>query len=136
MATQWGRRETVIWPPKSPIYTWGAAFLALVLTCAFLWCRFTFGQNALQQFYTPAYVRSAAGAMFKKHDKYRLLYVGNGGKVSRIARTEDVSRGRHADPGWQRTASDSFPERSMPRDSGQSEKDQKPRIRTCHSRRT
>lgn len=93
MATQWGRKETVVWPPKSPIYTWGAAFIALMCTCAFLWGRFTFGQSALQQFYTPAYVRSTAGAMFKKHDKYRLLYVGNGGKVTRVARTEDVTEG-------------------------------------------
>ena len=23
MATQWGRKETVIWPPQVPIYTFG-----------------------------------------------------------------------------------------------------------------
>jgi hypothetical protein len=22
--TQWGRKETIIWPPHSPIYTYGA----------------------------------------------------------------------------------------------------------------
>lgn len=93
MGTQWGRKETVVWPPKSPVYTWGAAVIALVLTCAFLWCRFTFGQNVLQQFYTPAYLRSTAGAAFKKHDKYRLLYVGNGARVNRLARPEDVAEG-------------------------------------------
>ena len=24
--TQWGRKETIIWPPHSPIYTYGAIF--------------------------------------------------------------------------------------------------------------
>ena len=98
MATQWGRKETVIWPPTSPVYTWGAAFIGLMFTCALLWVRFTFGQTTLQQFYTPAYVRSTAGAAFKKHDKYRLLYIGDGGKVSRIARPEDVTEGATPTP--------------------------------------
>ena len=29
--TKWGRKETIIWPPHSPIYTYGAVFMALVL---------------------------------------------------------------------------------------------------------
>ena len=30
--TKWGRKETMIWPPHSPIYTYGAVFIAVVLT--------------------------------------------------------------------------------------------------------
>ena len=82
----------------SPVYTWGAAFIALICTCTFLWGRFTFGQNALQQFYTPAYVRSAAGAIFNKRDKFRLLYVGNGVKVGRIATEADTASGSMPTP--------------------------------------
>ena len=33
--TKWGRKESIIWPPHSPIYTYGAAFVALVLTGLF-----------------------------------------------------------------------------------------------------
>ena len=29
--TKWGRKETIIWPPHSPIYTYGAVFMAVVL---------------------------------------------------------------------------------------------------------
>jgi RecA/RadA recombinase len=93
MAAEWGRKETVIWPPHSPIYTYGAVFLALVCTCAFVWARFTMAQSPLQQFYTPSYLRSAAGAMFKKHDKFRLVYVGNGVKAGRVATEADTAEG-------------------------------------------
>ena len=27
--TKWGRKESIIWPPHSPIYTYGAVFMAL-----------------------------------------------------------------------------------------------------------
>src|SRR5713101_8146374 len=38
--TKWGRNETFIWPPHSPIYTYGAAFIAVILTGFFVYCRF------------------------------------------------------------------------------------------------
>src|ERR1035441_7430618 len=59
--TKWGRKESIIWPPHSPIYTYGAAFMALVLTGLFLYCRFAFGSSPLQRFYTPIYIRSSVG---------------------------------------------------------------------------
>jgi len=58
-AIQWGRKETIIFPPHSPIYSYGAVFLGLVLTGFFVYLRFTFGQLPLQQYYTPIYVRAA-----------------------------------------------------------------------------
>ena len=62
--TKWGRKETIIWPPHSPIYTYGAVFMAVVLTGFFLYCRFSFGNSPLQRFYTPIYIRSSvAGAI-------------------------------------------------------------------------
>ena len=50
---QWGRKETVIFPPHSAIYTYGAVFLAVVMNGCFLYVRFAYGQTPLQQFYTP-----------------------------------------------------------------------------------
>jgi type IV secretory pathway TraG/TraD family ATPase VirD4 len=94
MATQqWGRKETIIFPPHSPIYTYGAVFLAFVLTGCFIYLRFSYGQTPLQQFYTPIYARTAAGAALDKKDKYQLLYVGDGGKPGRIAVETDVQAG-------------------------------------------
>ena len=43
--TKWGRKESIIWPPHSPIYTYGAVFMAVVLTGLFLYCRFTLRQQ-------------------------------------------------------------------------------------------
>jgi len=34
--TQWGRKETVIWPPHLPIYTYGAIFLSIVAAGLFV----------------------------------------------------------------------------------------------------
>ena len=51
MATaQWGRKETIIFPPHSPIYTYGAVFLAVIATGLFVYLRFSFALTPLQQF--------------------------------------------------------------------------------------
>jgi RecA/RadA recombinase len=99
MTSQWGRKESVIWPPHSPIYTYGALFLAFVLTGCFVYLRFSFGQSPLQQFYTPIYMRTAAGAAIDKKDKYQLLYVGDGTKAGRLAVENDVQTGATPAPG-------------------------------------
>ena len=96
MATQWGRKETVIWPPHTPIYTYGALAIAFFCTLACIGARFVFSVPLLQQFYTPAYVRSAAGAMFNKHGSYQMIYVAGLEKVDRIARPDDVVSGSTA----------------------------------------
>ena len=98
-AIQWGRKETIIFPPHNPIYSYGAAFLALVLTGFFVYLRFSFGQLPLQQYYTPIYVRAAAGGAVNKTDKFQLLYVGDGTKASRLATEGDVQEGTTPVPG-------------------------------------
>jgi type IV secretory pathway TraG/TraD family ATPase VirD4 len=96
---QWGRKETIIFPPHSPIYTYGAIFLALVLTGCFVYARFNYGQTPLQQFYTPIYARTAAGAVLNKKDKYQLLYVGDGTRAGQLAVEADVQQGTTSAPG-------------------------------------
>jgi len=96
---QWGRKETIIFPPHSPIYTYGAIFLAFVLTGCFVYARFSYGQTLLQQFYTPIYTRTAAGAVLNKKDKYQLLYVGDGTKAGQLAAEADVQTGTTPAPG-------------------------------------
>jgi hypothetical protein len=44
---QWGRRESIIWPPRHYLYTLGAIFLALVATGFFIYVRFQFGLSPL-----------------------------------------------------------------------------------------
>jgi hypothetical protein len=99
--TKWGRKETMIWPPHSPIYTYGAVFLACVFTGLFLYCRFSFGNSSLQRFYTPIYIRSSiAGAIGAgRQDNYRMLMVGARGIPPRLATNADVADGKTPEPG-------------------------------------
>ena len=99
--TKWGRKETIIWPPHGPIYTYGAVFVAVVLTGLFLYCRFTFGTSLLQRFYTPTYIRSSvAGAIgASRRDNYRMLMVGARGITPRLATHADVTDGETPEPG-------------------------------------
>ena len=99
--TKWGRKETIIWPPHSPIYTYGAVFMACVLTGLFLYCRFSFGNSPLQRFYTPIYIRSTFGGAIgaTRRDNYRLLMVGARGIPARLATNADVTDGTTLQPG-------------------------------------
>jgi Type IV secretion-system coupling protein DNA-binding domain len=91
--TQWGRKETIIFPPHSPIYSYGAIFLAFVLTGFFLYLRFAYGQTPLQQFYTPIYVRSAVSGAFDKRHNYQILYISDGRGAARLATDADIQAG-------------------------------------------
>jgi hypothetical protein len=99
--TKWGRKETMIWPPHSPIYTYGAVFMAVILTGLFLYCRFSFGNSPLQRFYTPTYIRSSiAGTIGAgRRDNYRMLMVGARGIPPRLAMNADVTDGKTPQPG-------------------------------------
>jgi energy-coupling factor transporter ATP-binding protein EcfA2 len=99
MTSQWGRKESVVWPPHSPIYSYGALFLAFILTSCFIYVRFNYGQTPLQQFYTPIYAKTALGAAIDKKDKYQLLYVGDGSKAGQLAVESDVQAGTTPAPG-------------------------------------
>src|SRR5277367_2447061 len=99
MAMQWGRKESIIWPPHSPIYTYGAIFLSVVATGLFLYLRFSFALTPLQQFYLPSYVRTAAVGAMHQTDKYQLLAVMDGKMRSRLALEEDVTEGTTPEPG-------------------------------------
>jgi len=99
--TKWGRKETIIWPPHSPIYTYAAVFMTVVLTGLFVYCRFNFGNSSLQRFYTPTYIRSSvAGAIgASRRDNYRMLMVGARGIPPRLATNADVRDGKTPEPG-------------------------------------
>ena len=71
------------------------------LTGLFLYCRFSFGNNSLQRFYTPIYIRSSiAGAIgASRQDNYRMLMVGARGMPPRLATNADVTDGKTPEPG-------------------------------------
>lgn len=91
--SKWGRTKTIIWPPRSPIYSYSAVFLALIATGLFVYLRFTFVLTPLQQFYLPYYLRTEVARRIHKTDKYRLLAVENLHGRARLAADGDVQAG-------------------------------------------
>lgn len=90
---KWGRKETLVWPPHAPIYTFSALALGLLVTVFFVWQHLRFSETPLQQTYTTTYVESLVGATFKQQGTYRLLYVGGGKPAARLALPADFLPG-------------------------------------------
>ena len=90
---QWGRRESLIWPPRGSIYTLGAFFLALIATGFFVWLRFQFGLTPLQRYYLPYYLRSETASLTHPASQYQMLIVTDGESMSHIALEADVQPG-------------------------------------------
>ena len=94
MATQWGRKETIIWPPHVPILSYTAIATALLCTGMFIWQRLAFSLTPLQRSYITEYIRSDAGGTFNAHEAYRLLYLGGGNEKPRLAFPVDFVAGK------------------------------------------
>jgi hypothetical protein len=89
----WGRKETIVWPPHAPIYTFSALALGIFATLFFVWQFLRFTETPLRRTYTETYIQSLVGATFKQHGKYRLLYVGDGNAAPRLALPADFVPG-------------------------------------------
>ena len=93
MATHWGRKETIIWPPHAPLMSYSAVAVALLFTCLLLWQRVRFAMPPLEQAYIGDYMRAQAGAAFHLSGSYRLVYMGGGKAKPRLAFPFDFARG-------------------------------------------
>jgi len=90
---QWGRKESIIWPPRGLYYTYGAIFLALVVTGFMMYVHFHFSLSPLEQYYLPYYIRSEAAGVLRPSGMYQLVYITDGKSQSRIAMDADVASG-------------------------------------------
>ena len=95
MATvqEWGRKESIIWPPRGYVYTLGAFIFACILTGIFIWIRFQYGLSPLQRYYLPYYLRTETAGLTHPFSQYQLLYVSDGEKAERAALDSDVQAG-------------------------------------------
>ena len=96
---KWGRTETIIWPPRSPIYTYGAIFLACIAAGLFVYLRFSFALTPLQQFYLPSYLRTEVAGVMHKTDKYQRLVVADARGRLHLADDSELQAGRTVVPG-------------------------------------
>lgn len=95
---QWGRRESLIWPPRGYVYTGGALFLALIATGFFAWLRFQYGLRPLERYYLPYYFRTATVGAFHPSGVYQLLLIAGGPLRARPALDSDVEPGSTPQP--------------------------------------
>jgi hypothetical protein len=95
MATvqQWGRKESVIWPPRGYVYTLGAFIFACILAGLFIYIRFEYGLSPLMRYYLPYYLRTETAGLTHPVSQYQLLYVSDGEKPGRAALDSDVQPG-------------------------------------------
>ena len=93
---QWGRKESIIWPPRRYLYTLGALFLSLVVTGFFVYVRFQYGLSPLERYYLPYYLRTEMAALTHPASTYQLLYVSDGKSRTRVALEADVEPGSPA----------------------------------------
>jgi hypothetical protein len=67
MATQWGRKESIIWPPHAPVMSYSALATALLFTSLFIWQRLHFSLPPLQRSYITEYMRAEVGSVVHMH---------------------------------------------------------------------
>src|ERR1700686_854011 len=82
---EWGKKKKTIWPPRGMIRTLGARLIPLDAIFAIASLRFAFGLSPLQQFYLPAFARSAVLAQVTENNAYRLLLIADAKGRSRFA---------------------------------------------------
>ena len=81
----WGRNESLIWPPRTYLYTLSAFFLSLAATGLFVYVHFQFGLSPLERYYLPYYLRSEMPSLTHHASTYQLLYVSDGNSRARPA---------------------------------------------------
>jgi len=99
--TQWGRKETIVRPPHAPVYSFGAAFAAVILTGLFIGLYIGFLMTPLQRWYLPLYLRTGVVGIVRKADTYQLLNVADAHLHSRPAIETDVEKGSTPQPNRQ-----------------------------------
>lgn len=91
--TEWGRRETAIWPPQKAVYSIAWFWIALALTGGLLWICYARTLTPLQRLYLPAYLRSAVAQTFRAAGKYQVLLMSDRKNRVFYAREQDVVTG-------------------------------------------
>ena len=102
MATQWGRKETIIWPPHVPLMSYCAIAGAFLLMLFFAWERYAFQLPPLQKAYMTDYARAGIGSALHAHQSYRLLYLGGSKAKPRLAMPIDFAEGELTLPNGKR----------------------------------
>ena len=97
-AQKWGREESFSWPPRGFYYTYGAIFVAFVLTGFLAYLHYEFGLSALEQYYLPYYLRTDAAGALHRDGTYQLVSLFAEQTGTRLATDSDLESGVTAQP--------------------------------------
>jgi hypothetical protein len=93
MATQWGRKETIIWQPHLPVYSYTVLGLGFLCAILFVWESYAFQQEPLQKAYLTEYIRASVGAQANQHGAFRLITLAGPSVAPRLALPSDFVTG-------------------------------------------
>jgi len=85
---QWGRKESIIWPPRGFYYSYAAIFLAVVMSSLLMYVHFRFSFSPLEKYYVPYYIRTELAGFFRSTGMYQL--VSNGQKTGTALKRRHV----------------------------------------------
>ena len=94
----WGRKETLITPPRAPIYTYAAITTAVLFTIisAYVWT--VLAWSRLERFYLPVYIETDVLGVIQNAHSYQLPTVIDAQHRARPALPQDVEPGQTPQP--------------------------------------
>jgi len=95
---QWGRKETIITPPRQPVYSFTLAAVTLLLTIVVSCFYIRWGLSPLQRFDLMPYLSTGLVGGFRKADTYQMLMVADKKLRARPALSDDVENGTTPQP--------------------------------------
>ena len=91
--TQWGRKETIVRPPHYPVYSFGAVFVALVVTMLCVYLHLAFVMTPLQRYYLSCYAETGFLGTMRQSSEYQLVTVADRQHHARPVTEADVQPG-------------------------------------------
>ncbi len=90
---EWGRKETVVWPPAGPVNSYAAIAICLVATGIFLYLHLLFAFTPFQRYVLRTYIKTALAGSVQSVGKYRMLSVADAAARHRPAIESDLMPG-------------------------------------------
>ena len=91
-AQQWGRKESLIWPPRGYMYVLAAFGATLLFTGFYVWLRYQYALSPLEAYYLPYYLRSESIGPLHLVSTYQLILITDGERHTRPALDDDVQQ--------------------------------------------
>jgi hypothetical protein len=91
--TQWGRKETIVRPPHYPVYSFGAIFVALIVTILCVYLHLAFVMTPLQRYYLSCYAKTGFLGTMRQSSEYQLVTVADRQRHARPVTEADVQPG-------------------------------------------